>query len=96
MAQREFHKLQELEVLATITNGQVVLPDGWLDEAVRLINGFTPAEKLGRPEGTRPELIDVAQDASKRWKVYAVAGPPPNRRWWPPPSTGPTSTCGAS
>jgi GTPase SAR1 family protein len=79
MAQRELHKLQELDVLSNITNGQVRLPDGWLNEAVRLINGFTPGEKLGMPEGTRQELIDAAQDGSKRWKVFAVAGASPEQ-----------------
>ena len=61
LAQREFHRLEELEVLAKITNGRIRLPDGWLGEAVRLINGFSAGERLGMPEASHAVLVDVAQ-----------------------------------
>ena len=79
LAQREFHRLQELEVLSTITSGRIELPEGWMGEAVRLINGYTPGERLGMPDASRPELIEAARDASKRWKVYSVTGASPDQ-----------------
>ncbi len=79
LSRREFHRLRELEVLALITSGRIGLPEGWLDEAIRLINGFSPGEKLGMREASRAVLIEAARDASKRWRIYAVTSASPQQ-----------------
>ena len=79
MAQRELHKLQELDVLSNITNGQVRLPDGWLNEAVRLINGFTPGEKLGIPRAPGKNSSTLRRTDQNAGRSSRLPEPHPNR-----------------
>ncbi len=77
VARPEYHRLPLLEAAASVTTGQVALPEEMEAEVARLALTDDAGVVLGMPEAPRPQLRRAAIAAASRWRAFANGGATP-------------------
>ncbi|MCH7230296.1 dynamin family protein [Glycomyces sp. L485] len=77
VARPEYHRLPLLEAAASVTTGQVALPEDMEAEVARLALTDDPGVVLGLPDAARPQLRRSAIEAAARWRAFANGGATP-------------------
>ncbi len=77
VARPEYHRLPLLEAAASVTTGQVALPEEMEAEVARLALTDDAGVVLGLPDAARPQLRRAAIEAAARWRAFANGGATP-------------------
>lgn len=77
LARPEAHQLRLLEALTLVSSGAVEMPEDLAEEVLRVGSNADIAAQLGKPGGTRDELVTYALERAGWWRSFASFGATP-------------------